>query len=206
MILPICTQAATAPATARAAEFAELKRQLDVADDDITLVNKWLDEAQGMSFGRSMSINRSMMLEFIICLTADGAAAVETLRAELAWAKEQARISNAAVEKAVGELKAEQAAHRLSEEKISNMALELRDAASQYALLEKETKEKVADLEKVLQASKETRSEARTAWEEIRQAGEIAAGKPFLLRTKFGDPKYALLDQMWSFADAYLDL
>ena len=146
------------------------------------------------------------MLEFIICLTADGAAAVETLRAELAQAKEQARISNTAAEKAVGELKAEQAAHRLSEEKISNMALELRDAASQYALLEKETKEKTADLEKALQAAKETRSEARAAREEIRQAGEIAAGKPFLLRTKFGDPKYAPLDQMWSSPDAYLDL
>ena len=27
-----------------------------------------------------------------------------------------------------------------------------------------------------------------------------------MLRTKFGDPKYALLDQLWSSADAYLDL
>ena len=32
----------------RSADFAELKRQLDVADADITLVNKRLDEAQGM--------------------------------------------------------------------------------------------------------------------------------------------------------------
>ena len=131
---------------------------------------------------------------------------METLRAKLSQAQEQARISNAAAEKAVGELKAEQAAHRLSEEKISNMALELRDAASQYALLEKETKEKTADLEKTLQAAKETRSEARAVWEEIRQAGEIMADKPFLLRTKFGDPKYAPLDQMWSSPDAFLDL
>ena len=29
-------------------EFADLKRQLDVADADIVLVNKRLDEAQGM--------------------------------------------------------------------------------------------------------------------------------------------------------------
>ena len=106
----ICAQAPAPPATARAAEFAELKRQLHVADDDITLVNKRLDEAQGMSFGRSVTINRSMMLEFKICLTADGAATVETLWAELSQAKEQARISNTAAEKAVGELKAEQAA------------------------------------------------------------------------------------------------
>ena len=32
----------------RTAEFAELRRQLDVADADITLVNKRLDEAHGM--------------------------------------------------------------------------------------------------------------------------------------------------------------
>ena len=32
----------------RTDEFAELKRQLDVADADIVLVNEWLDEAQGI--------------------------------------------------------------------------------------------------------------------------------------------------------------
>ena len=32
----------------RTGEFAELKRQLDMADADIALVNKRLDEAQGM--------------------------------------------------------------------------------------------------------------------------------------------------------------
>ena len=32
----------------RTDEFAELKRQLDMADADIVLVNKRLDEAQGM--------------------------------------------------------------------------------------------------------------------------------------------------------------
>ena len=51
-----------------------------------------------------------------------------------------------------------------------------------------------------------TRSKIRAAKEELRQAGDIAAGKPFLLRTKFGDPKYAPLDQLWSAADTYLDL
>ena len=40
-------------------------------------------------------------------MTADGAAAVEILRTELARAKEQALISNAAAEKASAELKAE---------------------------------------------------------------------------------------------------
>ena len=44
--------------------------------------------------------------------TADGAAAVEALRAELVQAKEQDRASNAAALKAAEELRAEQAAHR----------------------------------------------------------------------------------------------
>ena len=43
-------------------------------------------------------------------VVAGGAAAVEALRAELALAKEQARISNAAALKAAEELKAKQAA------------------------------------------------------------------------------------------------
>ena len=70
--------------------------------------------------------------------TADGAAAVEALRAELAQAKEQARASNAAALKAAEELRAEQAAHRRSEEKIAKMAEELKNAADRYVLLEKE--------------------------------------------------------------------
>ena len=70
--------------------------------------------------------------------TADGAAAVEALRAELAQAKEQARASNAAALKAAEELRAEQAAHRRSEDKIAEMAVELKNAANRYELLERE--------------------------------------------------------------------
>ena len=42
-----------------------------------------------------------------ICITADNVAAVDALRAELARAKEQARMSEAAAKKAAAELKAE---------------------------------------------------------------------------------------------------
>ena len=55
-------------------------------------------------------------------------------------------------------------------------------------------------------AAKETRSKIRAAKQKLRQDGDITAGKPFLLRTKFGDPKYAPLDRLWSAADAYADL
>ena len=141
-----------------------------------------------------------------MCMNADGAAAVEALRAELAQAKEQARFSNVAAEKASAKLKAEQAARCQDKETISTMALELKNATSRCQVLEKDNKAKAASLDKALQEAREARSESRAAREEIRQAGEIVAVKPFLLQTKFGDPKYAPLNQMWSSPDAFLDL
>ena len=57
---------------------------------------------------------------------------METLRAELARAKEQARNSDAAALKVVEELRAEQSAHRQSKERIAKMAIELKDAADRY--------------------------------------------------------------------------
>ena len=93
---------------------------------------------------------------------------METLRAELARAMEQARRSDAAALKAAKELKAEQAAHRQSEDKIAKMAVELKDAAGRYELLEKESQAKAVDLEKAMVAAKETRSKMRAAKEELR--------------------------------------
>ena len=55
-------------------------------------------------------------------------------------------------------------------------------------------------------ATKDTRSAMRAKKDELHQAGDITAGKPFMLRRKFGDPRYAPLYRLWSSADAYLDL
>ena len=140
------------------------------------------------------------------CITVDGAAAVETLRAELAWAKEQARVSDATAKKAAADLMAKQAALRQCQGRISTVERELKDATNRCKSLEEDNKTKAFELNKALLEAKEARSDSRAAREEIRQAGEIAAGKPFLLQTKFGDPKYALLNQMWSSPDAFLDL
>ena len=42
--------------------------------------------------------------------------------------------------------------------------------------------------------------------EELRQAGDIVAGKPFLLRRRFTDSNYAQLGQLWGPEDPYMDL
>ena len=67
----------------RTDESAELKRQLDVADADIALVNKRLDEAQGMLHRYLIKGVRCSFLT-IYMLIADSAASVKNLRAELA--------------------------------------------------------------------------------------------------------------------------
>ena len=76
------------------------------------------------------------------------------------------------------------------------MAVELKNVADRYELLEKGSQTKAADMKKALEAAKETRSEMRGIREELQQARDIMAGRPFLLRMKFGDPKYAPLDQL----------
>ena len=115
------------------------------------------------------------------CVSADGAAAIETLRAELARAKEQARMSNVAAQKAADELEAGQAVQRQCEDRIATMAHELKEATVRCEFLEKDNKAKAADIDKALQEAREARSEPRAAREEIQQAGEVVAGKPFLL-------------------------
>ena len=63
---------------------------------------------------------------------------METLRVELARAKEQARISNAAALKAAEELKDEKAVHCESKEKIAEMVVKLNDTADRCQFLEEE--------------------------------------------------------------------
>ena len=86
------------------------------------------------------------------------------------------------------------------------MAKKLKSATDRCRLPEKEDQAKQTDLEKAVANAKDARSAMRAAKEELRQAGQIAAGKPFMLRRKFCDPKFAPLDQMWSVEDTYLYL
>ena len=128
------------------------------------------------------------------------------MRAELARAKEQARFGNAAALKAAEELKAEKAAHGESRDKMAKMAVKFKDTADRCQFLEEENRVKAADLEKATVVTKDTRSAMRAKKEELCEAGDIAAGKPFLLQRKFGDPRYAPLDRLWSSEDVYMDL
>ena len=80
-------------------------------------------------------------------------------------------MGNVAAKKAADELKAEQAARRQCEERMSTMARELKEATVRCEFLEKDNKANTTDLDKALQEAREARSECRADREEIRQAG-----------------------------------
>ena len=101
-------------------------------------------------------------------LNADGAAAMEDLRAELARAKEQARKSDAAALKAAEELKAEQAAHCRSREEMAEMAGKLKNSIDRCEFLEKERQAEQEDLKKATAKAKDARSAMRAIKEELR--------------------------------------
>ena len=117
-------------------------------------------------------------------MAADGAAAVEALRAELVRAKERIRLSDVAAKEASVELKAEQVARCQGEEKVSMMTLALENAAGCCEFLERENEALTVELDKARQEAREARSESRALREEVRQGKEIVAGKPFLLRKR----------------------
>ena len=86
------------------------------------------------------------------------------------------------------------------------MEQELKDAISKCKGLEEKTTAQAAKLAKALHEAKEARTESQSAREEIRQAEQIAVGKPFLLQSIFGGQRYALLTRLWSSLDAFADL
>ena len=83
-----------------------------------------------------------------------------TLRGDLALSKEQARVSNAAVDKAAIDLKAEQATRRQFEERVSKVEQELKEATRRCESLEEENKSKATELAKALQEAQEARSKS----------------------------------------------
>ena len=89
---------------------------------------------------------------------------------------------------------------------MAEKAVKLKNTTNRCEFLEKERRAEQGDLKKATAEAKDARSAMRAIKEQLRQAGDIAAGKPFLLRRKFTDPKYAQLGQLWGVEDAYLNL
>lgn len=142
----------------------------------------------------------------MLIIVSDRATEVEDLKSALAQAKEQARASQAAANKAAAALEAKQVTRRKYEERVKEVEQELQDAFNKCETLEEKNKVQADDLTKALQEAKEARTESRGACEEIKQAKQIKAGKPFLLQSIFGGQRYALLNRLRSSLDAFANL
>ena len=66
-MLAFPTQVEDSPVASRTNGVAELKRQLDVADADIALVNKRLDESQGSLFLRGHLVREPKPTPYNMC-------------------------------------------------------------------------------------------------------------------------------------------
>ena len=60
-------QVADRPGASRTDGVAEVRRQLDVADADIALINRRLDESQGKFFLRSHIVREPKPISYNIC-------------------------------------------------------------------------------------------------------------------------------------------
>ena len=79
---------------------------------------------------------RSLSSCVALIIIAGSAAEVEIPKSALAQAKEQARVSKAAANKAAADLNAEQVARRQYEERVTEVEQELKDAAGKCEALE----------------------------------------------------------------------
>ena len=61
------------------------------------------------------------------------------------------------------------------------MAVKLKDATDRYEVLERERRVEQEDLKKANVEAKDAHSAMRAMKEELRQVGDIVAGKPFML-------------------------
>ena len=89
---------------------------------------------------------------------------------------------------------------------MAEMATKLKVATDRLEVLGGECRAEQEDLKKAAAKAKDACCVIRAMKEELRHAGDIAAGKPFLLRRKFTNPKYAQLCQLCGAEDPYLDL
>ena len=100
-----------------------------------------------------------------MCMIVGSATEVETLKSALVEAKEEAKASKVAADKAAADLKADQVTHSKCEERMTEVEQALQDAANKCEALEESNKTQAAELTKALQEAKEARTESRAARE-----------------------------------------
>ena len=72
--------------------------------------------------------------------------------------------------------------------------------------MERKFADQESELAKARQSTEEARVEAQGALQEIQEAKKIAAGKAFIMQSKYVKKRYLLLTRIWSSPWAFVDM
>ena len=100
----------------------------------------------------------------------------------------------------------EQAAREKHEARVGEVQQELQDAMKKYQSLERHIADQDSELAKARQSAQDARVEAQGALQEIQEARKIAAGKAFIMQSKYLKKRYLLLTRIRSSPGAFVDL
>ena len=100
----------------------------------------------------------------------------------------------------------EQDAREKHEARVGEVQQELQDAVKKCESLECNIADQESELAKARQSAQEARVEAQGALQEIQVARKIAAGKAFIMQSKFVKKRYLLLTRIWSSLEVFADL
>ena len=89
---------------------------------------------------------------------------------------------------------------------VGEVQQELEDAVKKCESLERDIADQETELAKACQSTQEARVEAQGTLREIQEAKQIAAGKAFIMQSKFVKERYLLLTRIWSSPGAFADL
>ena len=132
------------------------------------------------------------MLTIVPLYFVGAATEVETLKKALAEAQERAA--------------KEQATREKHKARVGEVQQELQDAVQKCESLERNIADQENKLAKARQSAQDARVEAQGALQEIQEARKIAAGKAFVMQSKYVKKRYLLLTRIWSSPGAFADL
>ena len=92
------------------------------------------------------------------------------------------------------------------EARVGEVQQELQDAMKKYESLERHVADQDSKLTKARQSTQDARVEAQGTLQEIQEARKIAAGKAFIMQSKYMKKMYLLLTRIWSSLGAFADL
>ena len=100
----------------------------------------------------------------------------------------------------------EQAVREKHEAQVSEVQQELQDAVKKCESLEHDFKDQESELAKARQSAHDARAEAQGTLQEVQEVRKIAAGKAFIMQSKYVKKRFLLLTQIWSSLGAFVDL